>query len=180
MPAPALIATAGASDANSYVESVAEADAVAAGPLAALVGLGVVLTGWNAASTDAKTYALIYAAERIDRMGTLIGVKATDEQARAWPRVNTGTQANENTIPDAVKAAQVAEAAALLIAQTAGDKSAMNGVTSFSLGSKSATIDLGAAAAKAERPYSNSAMAVLRAFGLVGSNLVGTVYLPRG
>lgn len=73
---PTLIATAGASNANSYL-SVAGADSIADGMVGTLA--------WSTATSDNKIKALITATNGLETLGW-IGSRATTTQALAWPR----------------------------------------------------------------------------------------------
>lgn len=73
---PTLVATAGASNANSYL-SVAGGDSIADGMIGTLA--------WSSASTDNKTKALITATNGMETLGW-IGERATATQALSWPR----------------------------------------------------------------------------------------------
>lgn len=78
MPAPAIVATAGAANANSYL-TIAEGDAIADTMLGTLA--------WSGATDDDKARALITATNGLDTLGW-IGTRATTTQALAWPREN--------------------------------------------------------------------------------------------
>lgn len=71
-----VVATAGASDANSYL-SVAAADSLANLQLGTL--------SWSSASTDNKGRALIQSTRLLDEL-SWIGEKAASTQALLWPR----------------------------------------------------------------------------------------------
>lgn len=73
---PTLVATAGASNANSYL-SVAGADSIADGMVGTLA--------WSTATSDNKIKALITATNGLETLGW-IGTRATTTQALAWPR----------------------------------------------------------------------------------------------
>lgn len=75
---PTLVATAGASNANSYL-SVAGADSIADGMVGTLA--------WSSATSDNKVRALITATNGLETLGW-IGTRATTTQALAWPRSN--------------------------------------------------------------------------------------------
>ena len=176
---PTLIATPGASDANTYA-TLAEAESLVAGPLAVLVGLGVNVAAWLALAspnTEAKQHALIMAAHRIDR-ANFLGYPLTDAQARAFPRTDTGIPGVDSVVPDAVKLAQVAEACALLTAPTAAASAAAMGLSSFSLGEKSATLDASARVQQSGN-LSSAAETILRNYGLI-TGRVASVVMPRG
>lgn len=107
-----LDATLGGTSSNSYVDSTATADTIAA-TLASLAGLRVSTTGWSAATTAAKTEALALAARAIDGV-QYRGEKVDDGQAMQFPRFGTANPLDESVIPDMMKWAQVAEACAIL------------------------------------------------------------------
>ena len=74
-----IVATAGATNANSYL-TLADAQAIIDG----LVEDADVLA-WAAGSTDSRNRALYTATQRLDRERYL-GARATDTQALQWPR----------------------------------------------------------------------------------------------
>lgn len=71
-----VIATAGASNANSYIT-------VATGDDLANVYLGTL--AWSSASSDSKGRALIMATRYLDQL-EWVGIRATTTQALDWPR----------------------------------------------------------------------------------------------
>lgn len=71
-----IVATPGASNANSYV-TIAEADAYMAGRLNA--------SAWTTADTDTRSRALIEAQRNLTPL-LWVGSRVTDTQALAWPR----------------------------------------------------------------------------------------------
>lgn len=170
-----LDATLGGANSDSYVATVGEAITLA-GTLALLTGLGISTTGFLAAATSTQEAALRMSAERIDR-AALIGIRASDSQARAWGRVGTGQLRYENVIPDAVKLAQVADACFLTTPITQNASMAQQGIQSFTVSEESVTFSE-AAKANAERPFSVAAEQILRQAGLVQSR-VASVYIPR-
>jgi hypothetical protein len=173
----ALISTSGSADANSYVESIEEAHDIAI-VLATLQHFGLDITNWNAASELSRETALTYAASRIDQ-AAFIGVRSTDLQARAWPRQNTGRLQITDTIPEAVKHAQVAEACEMLRDRQESDDHAARGISSFSIGEQSVSYDRNAASNAAEGAYSSAAQQILRGAGLIMGR-VGSVPIMRG
>lgn len=76
---PTLISTLGASDANSYVATIAEATALLDGQL-------IARTAWDAATDDDKIRGLITAARVLDTVLVWKGSPKTDTQAMVWPR----------------------------------------------------------------------------------------------
>lgn len=86
---PTLIATAGASNANSYL-SVAGADSIADGMVGTLA--------WTTATSDNKIRALITATNGLETLGW-IGTRATTTQALAWPR--TDAECGDKSYSDA-------------------------------------------------------------------------------
>lgn len=78
MPAPTIVATAGAADANSYL-SIAGADSIANGMVGTL--------SWASATSDEKARALVTATNGMETL-SWIGTRATSTQALSWPRVN--------------------------------------------------------------------------------------------
>ena len=112
-------ATAGGANANSYL-TLADAQAIVDGMVE-----DADVTAWASATDDQKNRALYTATQRLDRE-RFIGAKATNTQARQWPRtgvrrpdtyVNTYATGfpfrisedyfSETEIPDQVKRAQV-------------------------------------------------------------------------
>lgn len=73
---PTLVATPGASNANSYL-SVAGADSIAEGMVGTL--------SWASATNNDKIKALITATNGLETLGW-VGLRATTTQALAWPR----------------------------------------------------------------------------------------------
>lgn len=76
MPAPSIVATAGASNANSYL-TVAGADSIANGMIGTL--------GWSSATSDDKARALITATNGLETLGWT-GTRTSATQALSWPR----------------------------------------------------------------------------------------------
>lgn len=80
MSTPELIATAGADDANAYLD-VDGSDAYHESHLYP--------TSWFAASTKDKTVALIWATRLLDQYFAWNGIIASQSQALGWPRSST-------------------------------------------------------------------------------------------
>ena len=112
-------ATAGGANANSYI-TLAEADTF----VEAMISSSDV-SKWTTGNDDTRNRALTAAAERLDRE-RFLGARATDTQARQWPRtgvrkpdtyVNTFSTGfpfrisddyyTDTEIPDQVKRAQI-------------------------------------------------------------------------
>lgn len=97
--AATIVATVGATNANSYLTQAA-ADALADERLQ--------VTNWTAASADEKARALISATRRIDQL-QFEGSKVTDAQALKWPRVDAfddnEDEYSSTAIPDIVEQA---------------------------------------------------------------------------
>ncbi len=89
---PTVIATPGATDANSYT-TVAEADAYFGDSF----GRGL----WTTASASDKEALVITASRTLDQYILWIGQKATVDQAMEWPR--KGTPYASDVIPSKVK-----------------------------------------------------------------------------
>lgn len=107
MPAPAIVATAGAANANSYL-SIAGADGIADSMLGTIA--------WSSATSDNKARALITATNGLDTLA-YIGERTSATQALAWPR--TGADCGDkapasNAIPREVQLATFDLANALL------------------------------------------------------------------
>ena len=88
MPAPAIVATAGASNANSYL-TVAAADTIADGMIGTLA--------WTTASADNKARALITATNGLETLGW-VGERSSTTQALSWPR--SDASCGDKTITD--------------------------------------------------------------------------------
>lgn len=107
MTAPAIVATVGAANANSYL-TVAAADGIAAGMVGEL--------SWASATADAKAKALITATNGLETLA-FIGERSTSTQALSWPRRNAecGDKAPQvNDVPREVELATFDLANALL------------------------------------------------------------------
>lgn len=92
MTAPSIVATAGASNANSYL-TIAGADSIANGMIGALA--------WASATSDNKARALITATNGLETL-RYIGERSSTTQALSWPRTNAacGDKApDDNDIP---------------------------------------------------------------------------------
>lgn len=186
MAAPTLISTPGATDANSYVATIEEATELVNGPLSFLQVFDVPVSAWlsvGSPATEALTWALIIAAQRIDQIDVK-GYRVDAGQARAWWRIDTTVPGADNTIPDAVKMAQVAEACTLLSRKDENAKAIDAGIIEFSIGQgeKSARLSESLASASASQNYSRAAEQILAAAGLTasGSTRAGSTYLARG
>lgn len=134
-----VVATAGASNANSYIT-------VATGDDLANVYLGAL--GWSSASTDNKGRALIMATRYLDEL-EWIGNRATTVQALAWPRTDATCgewSFGSGVIPQPIKQATFDLAEALLSSPTllggsgAGNAELIPGIPNASL--RSASVDV--------------------------------------
>lgn len=134
-----VVATAGATNANSYL-TVSAADDLAGDYLGTL--------SWTTATTDNKGRALIMATRYLDQLDW-IGSRASTTQALAWPRTDAacGEQSYSSTvIPAPVKQACFDLAEALLATPTllrtagAGNAELIPGIPNASL--KAATVDV--------------------------------------
>ncbi len=164
-----LTATVAGTTSNSYVATVAEADSIAS-MLLLLAYLQLDSTGWDGATDESKTLALIIATGRIDNFKPIADPYSTT-QSLAWPR-------RDGAVPDVVKWAQVAEAISLLNAPGDNSTLAAAGVQSFTTGDESVTFSSVAKAAS-DRPASRAAEILLSASGLINANGAGSVYLTR-
>lgn len=111
MPAPALVATAGASNANTYL-SAAGADSIANGMIGTLA--------WSTATSDDKARALITATNGLETLA-YIGARTSSEQALSWPRreASCGDKAPaDDEIPREIELATFDLANALLTSPT--------------------------------------------------------------
>jgi hypothetical protein len=168
-------ATKGDADANSY-QTLEEAEANVV-LLAAMPFFGVDTSGFTAADEEVQKYALVAAADRIDTAG-FVGDRMSTAQAREWPRLGTYKSPLEDTIPDALKLAQAAEACMLLSIKSEDRDMITRGVSSYSIGTKSVTFDKSAAGSGASS-FTNEAREIMKGAGLLIGG-VGSVYLPRG
>lgn len=176
-----LESTSKSSTANSYVASLSEANAYAA-ELATLGRFEIDTSAWSAATDAAKLRALTLAADAIDT-ATFRGVRETTDQAREWPRVRTGLLRLDQSIPDGIKLAQVAEAASMLATPSKADAALRDGIASESFGGKSVAFDLSKVkAARGSRTIATATSEILAAYRLVGpgGGNAGSVYVGRG
>lgn len=107
MTAPAIVATAGASNANSYL-SVAGADSIANGMIGTLA--------WSTATSDDKARALITATNGLETLA-YIGTRTSDTQALSWPRTDASCgdwDVTDDDIPRQIELATFDLANALL------------------------------------------------------------------
>jgi hypothetical protein len=86
MPAPSIVATAAASNANSYL-TIAGADSIASGMIGEL--------SWTTATSDEKARALITATNGLETLAWA-GERSTTTQSLSWPR--TGASCDDKTI----------------------------------------------------------------------------------
>lgn len=171
-----LDATFSGAASNTYIGTVSEMRNIAAS-LAVMPGLGVDFAAFNAATDDALVDLAVIATNSIDNLN-LPGFKKQSSQARQWPRVSVRRPEAENVIPDGVKFAQVAEMAALASAASEATAAAESGVTSYTVGKKSVTLDPSRSAMNRTSRASDAAVRVLGRFGLVAGT-VSSVYMPR-
>lgn len=134
-----VVATAGASNANSYI-TVATGDDLANDYLGTLA--------WSTASTDNKGRAVIMATRYLDEL-EWVGTRASTTQALAWPRTDAACgewSFASNAIPQPIKQAtfDLAEALlsspALLGGAGAGNAELIPGIPNASL--RSASVDV--------------------------------------
>lgn len=129
--AAAIVATPGASDANSYL-TLAEANTYASGDIDA--------ADWEAATDDQRTRALITATRNLDLVG-YVGTRTTTTQALAWPRkdyTTTERTYEDDEIPLEIKQATWELANSLIrdyvvAGQTAGSSSLIPGIPNSGL-----------------------------------------------
>lgn len=172
-----LDATAGGASANSYIGTVADIRSIAS-TLAAMPSLGLDFTALNAASDSVVTDAAVLAAQAVDTQA-FPGYKKTAAQARAWPRVGVRLPGAENTVPEGIRFAQVAEIAALLSAPSEAQASAQAGVAAWTAGKKSVTYDPATLKLQRNSTVSPGTKRVLDLFKLTAGS-VSSVYIPRG
>lgn len=134
MPVSTILTTAGAANANAYCD-VAFADQYH-------LDRPAVGTTWSAATTDAKTAAILWATQLMDRMWEWAAPSyPTDNiQALLWPRTgilkaNGWEYEDYHTIPLAIQRATAEYARQLLVSDRAGDSDIQTlGVTSMKAG----------------------------------------------
>jgi len=131
MATPTLIATPGATTANSYC-TVAEADTYHDERLFS--------TDWTGASTADKTVALIWATRQLDRLYAWEHFPTDDTQALLWPRsgivdVDEFSNIPDNVIPKQLKWATAEFARQLIKADRTLDSDIESqGITSLTAG----------------------------------------------
>lgn len=179
MAVPALNATYATAAANSYIATLAAAREIAS-LISYIPFISFNKTAFDAASNEALTFALIFAATSIDRL-PYVGSRAFEVQAREWPRIDTGRSTWDHVdgseiIPDEIGWAQVIEAGELLSA--AAKTAAEQGVLAEAIGDHSVTYDrshLQKAAVNVNAPTAE----LLRRSGLIPTGASG-VHIPRG
>lgn len=132
MATSAIVATAGAANANSYV-TLANADQYHDDRVA--VG-----TTWADASDNNKTRALLWATMLLDDHYDWDGVVETETQKLNWPRNGLATvngyNLDSDTIPSEIADATAEYARQLLVADRAGDSEVeTQGLTGLKVGS---------------------------------------------
>jgi len=157
--------------ADSYVDTVANAKTIAS-VLSAITFLGVDSTAFTSATDSVCEAALKMGAGIVDGL-RYAGEPVSQTQARQWPR--TGTFFAPDVVPEAIKQAQVAAACALMTAPTATQQARADGITSFSFGDKSASLE-----ADHRDPVPMAVLRILRNAGLIGSESLSTVQMIRG
>lgn len=119
MPTPTLVATAGASNANTYI-TLADADTYHDSHSYA--------TTWTSATDDQQKVALVWATRLLDAHYQWVGTIASDTQSLRWPRAATydrdGRLLANDEIPEAIEFATAELARHLL----ASDRTAPEGV----------------------------------------------------
>lgn len=175
----ALDSTYAGPNANSYCVDVAEIRSIAA-LLAGVASLGLSAAGVTAASDAQVEFMAKLAADRVDRCAFL-GVKATGNQAREWPRIYTDMPRYNNTgsIPDPVKYAQVADIMVLASDRTDAETMKSLGVSSYSISEQSVSFGGSSGAFQGAKQVSDAAREILRGAGLLTGS-VGSVYVSRG
>ena len=165
---PTLVATAGATNANSYC-TVAQADAYHDTHLYA--------TTWTDADDDQKTIGLIWATRLLDQHIAWSGNKYTAAQALRWPRSGVydpdGYVFPVDEIPTFLKNA-TAELARHLIKE---DRTADRGYGLSSLTADVITLNFDTQDEKPTLP--EAVMAFIRDYGTVGGGNSGYVLLER-
>jgi len=172
-------ATYGGETTNSYVSSIAEANEIAS-LLAYLPFVNFDAQAWIASSDLAKSVALIYATNGLDKQA-FIGLRRSDIQRRQWPRIETkfrfwNHEDGRETIPDEIKWAQVAEAAMLIGSEPSNPRD--KDIISESVSGHSVTYSQ-SSINKSSDNLGDAALKILQRAGLVSTG-VGTVQIRRG
>lgn len=124
-----IVATAGATDANSY-STVADADTYHEGhPYAST---------WDDATTDQKIRALVTATRLLDQHFAWIGEVASSDQALRWPRAaaydRDGRQLANDTVPTVIADGTAELARALLVSDRTDTESSSGGIAYVTVG----------------------------------------------
>lgn len=130
MPAPTLVATAGASNANTYI-TLADADTYHDSHGYA--------TTWTAATDDQQKVVLVWATRLLDAHFEWTGEIASDTQSLGWPRAATydkfGRLLANDAIPEAIEFATAELARHLLAADRTAPESVDLALKSVKAGS---------------------------------------------
>lgn len=134
---PTIVATAGATNANSYCTLV-EANTYHESHLYA--------TTWTDGEDDNKIIALIWATRLLDEQYDWVGQKVSSDQALRWPRADVtdrdGWEVSSTTIPQFLKNATAELARQLMTSDRFGTRdSAAAGIKSVQAGSVAVEFD---------------------------------------
>src|SRR5688572_29395075 len=135
MPAPTLVATAGAANANTYI-TLADADTYHDSHGYA--------TTWTSATNDQQKVVLVWATRLLDAHFEWTGTIASDTQALRWPRAATydrdGRLLANDEIPEAIEFATAELARHLLTADRTAPESVDLALKSVKAGSIAAEV----------------------------------------
>ena len=168
---------------NSYC-TLEEAIEIVESELAIFVGYGVNVSGWQGVgspSSETLKRALVRAADIIDQ-APFDGAKYSQNQRRAFPRIDTGKSwmnygGDGGGYPDSLKLAHVAQACELLNEATASQQHAIDGVVKETVGDISVEYRAGGGASTG---VARSVVNLMERFGLTSSSSGGSAYVPRG
>ena len=126
----AIVATPGASNANSYV-TLAEANTY--------FGDRLHVSAWTSATDNDKNAALLWAAKLLDRSVMINGTRASTTQALNWPRDGmedeSGNEIDNTVVPQVVKDVQCEMALLLLSSdRSLENQASAQGLTSLKAG----------------------------------------------
>lgn len=166
-----LVATAGASNANSYA-TVAEGNTYHEAHLYA--------STWNPAIDAKKAQALVWATRLLDEHIDWDGEKATTTQALRWPRTGMedldGIDVDDDVIPQKVKDA-TAELARLLIAADLTTEASESSIAKLKVGA--IEIEYGSPEMAVSETIPDAVFFMLRQWGVVRKRGSGAIPLYR-
>ncbi len=174
MPTPELIATAGAADANAYLD----VDGANAYQDSHLYG-----SSWFDASENDKTVSLIWATRLLDQHFVWLGSVATSTQSLSWPRAATfdrdgRLQANDE-IPVVIENATAELARWLIDADRTSTESQTGAIQYMTVGNIAVKYATGTAVLQQVIPEAVRAMVAHLGSFTSGGSGSGTVTLRR-